>query len=132
MRLSVKPRLSVAEAAKRAGVGEATWGNTERGYKTVGRDAEPNEFSPSAMILAHMADVLGLTPNDLHGVDRGDAAEILAEIAKPTVETRGSGETQVTFMVPAGLPEEDKETVRRWAEQMARDLDQRHHHHGDH
>lgn len=87
VRESLRPRLPVAEAAKRAGVGEATWGNTERGYRKPGRLLDPLPFRPSAKILAHMAHAIGLTPEDLHEVGRADAAAVLAEMRGPDVES---------------------------------------------
>lgn len=127
VRESLRPRLPVAAAAERAGVGEATWGNTERGYRTMGRGAPPQPFRPSAQTLAHMAHAIGLTPADLEEVGREDAATILAEMRGPEVEVRELDRTpgRVFFTVPPGLSEEDRAAIVRWAEDMARRLGER-------
>ncbi|MEU8196376.1 helix-turn-helix transcriptional regulator [Microbispora amethystogenes] len=127
VRESLRPRLPVAAAAERAGVGEATWGNTERGYRTMGRNSPPQPFRPSAQSLAHMAHAIGLTPADLEEVGREDAAVILTEMRGPElqVEVRELKPGRVFFTVPPDLPEEDRQAIVRWAEDMARHLDER-------
>lgn len=127
VRESLRPRLPVAEAAKRAEVGEVTWGNTERGYKTKGRGLDPQPFSPSPKILAHMAYALGLTPSDLDGVGRSDAAAVLAEMRggelEPEVMEAEIDRGRIWVTVPPDLPDGDREAIRRWAEEMAARLD---------
>lgn len=73
--------LSAEDAAALAQVklGAARWRQIERGYKT--RD-EPVHAPPKT--LAHMARVVGVTPEQLEGAGRGDAAEILREILRTT------------------------------------------------
>lgn len=127
VRESKRPRLSIPEAAKKAHIGEATWGNTERGYRPVGRGQPPVPFSPSAKILAHMAYELGMTPEDLRGVQRADAAEVLDEMYGPEPAPMEITVDRGTMLVgvPPTLSDEDRELVKRQAEELAAFLDRR-------
>ncbi len=120
------PRLPVAEAAKRAGISAETWGAVERGYRKPRRDQPPIRVIPTAQTLAHMAHAVGLTPADLEKVDREDAAAILAEMqGAPEVASIKLDRGRMWFTVPAELPDEDREVIRRWAEEMAERLHRR-------
>ncbi|WP_433382860.1 hypothetical protein [Streptosporangium sp. CA-115845] len=72
-----------------------------------------------------MAYAVGLTPIDLEQVGRDDAAVILAEIrgAELDVESTKIDRGRVWFTVPPDLPDEDREAIRRWAEEWAERLD---------
>lgn len=71
--------LTRAEAAERSSVVKASrWGQIENGY--VMKAGVPVPTKPGDMQLAHMARVVGLSPERLDEVGRRDAAEILREI----------------------------------------------------
>jgi hypothetical protein len=123
-RQSTQPRLSISRAAQLADVGVTTWGNTERGYR-IDQDRNVFPYRPSEEILAHMAFALGLKPEDLVEVGRVDAAEVLAKMSGPevdVVEVSTERGAVVIVPVPDDLPEEDREMVLRYAQQMAQDL----------
>ncbi|MFJ5532374.1 hypothetical protein [Streptomyces sp. NPDC093261] len=71
--------LSTAQAASQATtrLGASRWGQIERGYKNPG---EP--LRAPADTLAHMAHIVGLTPDRLEEAGRDDAADILREILR--------------------------------------------------
>jgi hypothetical protein len=130
VREAIRPRLSIPDAAQKAHVGEATWGNTERGYRPVGKGQPPVPFSPSKKILAHMAYALGIAPAELDRVDRQDAADVLREMQGPDSGDHEVVEVEVErgvmlVTVPPHLSEEDREQVRRQAEELAKYLDRR-------
>lgn len=62
-------------------LGGARWRQVERGYKT--RDAP---VRAPAKTLAHMAHVVGISPERLTEVGRDDAAQILHEIQRQEAE----------------------------------------------
>ncbi|MEU8277399.1 hypothetical protein ACFYOK_29610 [Microbispora bryophytorum] len=74
-----------------------------------------------------MAHAIGLTPADLEEVGREDAAAVLVEMRGPEFETevRETKSGRAFFTVPPGLPDEDRQAIVRWAEDMARHLDER-------
>lgn len=75
--------LSPEQAAELALIklGGARWRQIERGYKT--RDSRVRAPDKT---LAHMAHVVGVSPERLDAVDRGVAAEILREIQRQEAE----------------------------------------------
>lgn len=75
------PRMSIKQAARLAGVSDTRWRQIEQGYRMHrGRsEAEPPAPAP---ILARMARVAGVTPDDLRRAGRGDAAAEL-EVMRP-------------------------------------------------
>lgn len=90
--------LSLAQAARIAGVNKDGWGYIERGYQNLGgRGVQPR--LGSASMVARMAHAVGVTPGRLDEAGRPDAAEVLREI-----EHRGD---------PAGQPEQLAEWVMR-------------------
>jgi cytochrome P450 len=122
--------LPVDEAARRAGISAETWGNVERGYRTTGKGkpAVPVEATPTT--LAHMAHAVGLEPEDLERLGRenaSEAAEILREMYGGNLEAMEVevGRGTMLLAVPPGLSDEDREHVRRQAEELAKYLDQR-------
>lgn len=121
VRESLRPRLSIPAAAKLAEVSEATWGNIERGYRTTKGGQDPTPVVGTSATVAHMAYAVGITPADLERVGRADAAAVLTEMQGPTpeVESLELDRGRVWFTVPPGLSDEDREAIRRWAEEMA-------------
>jgi len=75
--------LSIPEAARQAGVSPGQWGNIERGYQTIGKKRQLRAPG-AARTVAHMAGVVGITPERLATAGRQDAARILAEIIEHT------------------------------------------------
>lgn len=128
VRMSLRPRLPVAEAAKRAGISADTWGNVERGYRTPSRGVHVRVV-PTAPTLAHMAHTVGLQPHDLERLESENAAEaagILAEMYGPDLqaETVEVDRGRMLILVPPDLGDADREQVRRQAEELAAYLDQ--------
>lgn len=72
-------RLSMRAAAVRAGVAETTWRHAEGGYEPKAGMRLP--YRVGAPTLANMAEAVGVTPDELRGAGRSDAAEILEDIA---------------------------------------------------
>ncbi|WP_214327890.1 helix-turn-helix domain-containing protein [Nonomuraea sediminis] len=129
-RESLRPRLPVAEAAKRAGITADTWGHVERGYRTPQKGQQvPVVATPST--LAHMAHAVGLKPDDLARLgalgrtNALEAAEILREMYGPEREVMSVPVDRGTMLltVPPALSDEDREQVRRQAEDLATYLD---------
>jgi len=94
IRLARRARgLSAEEAARRTKIklGKSRWYHIEAGYESKDK---PVIAPPET--LAHMAYVVGVTPEQLAGVGRQDAAEVLREIIRqesqepPRVERRYS------------------------------------------
>jgi transcriptional regulator with XRE-family HTH domain len=80
--------LTMSEAAARCHVVKASrWGQIENGYVMKGGERAPTRAG--AMQLAHMARVVGLSPDRLGEVQRQDAAEILREILHQETEKAG-------------------------------------------
>lgn len=77
-RLAIVPRLSMREAARRAGISSPWWRVLETGI----RRTHGHDFPESANeeTLARMAQVVGATPAELRTAGREDAAEILEKI----------------------------------------------------
>lgn len=77
-RESHRPRkLSMREAARRAGLSESHWRHVEAGYELKGGHRIP--VKASAGTLARMASATGVTPAQLRDAGRDDAAALLAE-----------------------------------------------------
>lgn len=92
------PPLSIREAARRAGISESRWRQVEKGYASVGA----GQFKPaiaSDLTLSAMAIAIGLDGNDLRGVDRDRAAQIIdaqQEAATAQVSTQEPSLSQFT------------------------------------
>src|SRR5580698_5055375 len=74
--------LSAREAARRAGISEGRWRQITGGYQVVSPGVYAQVRGPAAT-LAKMAAVAGVTPAQLRGVGRDDAARILADQQGP-------------------------------------------------
>jgi broad specificity phosphatase PhoE len=77
-----------------------------------------------------MAHAVGLTPHDLEELGRKNAtaaAQVLREMRGPELEAMEVAVDRGTMLlaVPPGLSEEDREHVRRQAEELAKYLDRR-------
>lgn len=72
------PKMSVTEAARRAGISDTRWSQLEKGYR-MNRGRPEEEWAP-ADTLALMARVAGVTPAELEEAGRADAAAELAEL----------------------------------------------------
>jgi len=109
-RLNHRPRLSVADAARLAGVSPSLWRQVEAGYSTPASGVRVPKVAPPGT-LAIMARPLGITPADLAGAQRADAAAVLADLlceAPEPVAATGS----LTLQPPAITADaEDAEAV---------------------
>jgi hypothetical protein len=121
VRESLRPRVTVAEAAKRAEISAEMWGHIERGHRSAGRDAGRVQVRARAATLARMAFEVGASAQALKEAGRVDAAEVLTQMQSRDLEVENVevGPARVFFAVRPGLPEEDREAVRRWAEEIA-------------
>jgi len=72
------PRMSIREAAARAGISDARWRQIEHGVRYF-RGVPHPETGP-APTVAKMAFAVGVTPDDLSGAGRADAAGELEAI----------------------------------------------------
>lgn len=83
-RMRSTPRLSIRAAAEKASVSAETWGYVERGYQSQGHGKPVRTHIPPADTLAHMANALDVTPEELEKIDRHDAAQVLRQIHRTT------------------------------------------------
>lgn len=71
-----RSRLSARKAAGRAGMSEGRWRQIVKGYQTVSAGTHAPVRGP-AETVARMAEVVGVTPEQLEQADRADAADEL-------------------------------------------------------
>ena len=125
VRESLRPRVTVAEVAQRAGVSPEMWGHIERGHRSAGKAAGRVPVRAKAATLAHMAFEVGVSVQELKDTGRVDAAEILAQMEgasqKPELEAMDVAvdSTRVFFAVPPDMSDEDREAVKQLAEEWA-------------
>lgn len=106
-----RKKMSAREAARRAGISDARWRQITSGYQTVSGTRVP--VSAPAETVARMAQVVGVTSEQLATAGREDAAEALRDLAPP------------------GEPEQGPPTVEELAAELAevkrknRELEQR-------
>ena len=74
------PRLSVRAAAKLANMSPENWGHVERGYQLHRGKHRPVTGTPAT--VAHMAHVVGVTPDRLRAAGNTAAAQILTEMLR--------------------------------------------------
>lgn len=77
-----RPKISMADAASKAGISVDNWGHIERGYQSMGRDQPPRVVVPPADTLAHMAHAVGITPQELADIERVDASVLLEDLRR--------------------------------------------------
>ncbi|MEU8870517.1 helix-turn-helix transcriptional regulator [Streptomyces javensis] len=112
-------RLSARSAAKRAGISDARWRQITSGYQSVGGEQIP--VRAPADTLARMAQVVGVTTDQLTGAGREDAAQALGEIealAPPTPADTYASDPHieaVTQLLATLPPEAQEEVLRRFA-----------------
>lgn len=86
-RASMSPKLSGRAAADAAGISEGRWRQIINGYLSAGGGNYVPVIAPPDT-LARMAHVVGVTPDQLVEVDRGDAASELHRLTKAREEGR--------------------------------------------
>ncbi|MGV2914630.1 helix-turn-helix domain-containing protein [Streptomyces alfalfae] len=111
-------KLSIREAARRAGISDARWRQINSGYQSVSGGAVP--VRAPAETLARMAQVVGVSGEELARAGREDAAAALAEITPlPQASSAASGfvaPVDAVYAILASLPvEAQAEVVRRLA-----------------
>src|SRR5262249_21315130 len=89
-RIAQTPRLSMRRAAHLAGIAPQSWANVENGSKTLGAGLVVSHEG-SADMIARMASVVGITPDELTAAGRPDAAEILQVICQARPSARAAG-----------------------------------------
>jgi hypothetical protein len=77
---AMTPKLSLRDAAKRAGISPENWGHVERGYQLLHGRYRAAPGTPST--VAHMARVVGVSPTRLRAAGNDPAAEILEEMLR--------------------------------------------------
>jgi transcriptional regulator with XRE-family HTH domain len=119
-------RLSARAAAPKAGISETRWRQITSGYQTVSSQRIPVRAPDDT--LARMAQVAGVTPEELIEADRPDAAEELRGL--PPLEEPTADEPTVAELA-AQLAEEKKRRAdleRRFDEYLARQEEERQRH----
>jgi hypothetical protein len=81
-----RSKLSGRKAANRAGMSEGRWRQIVSGYQTISQGVYAPVHGP-AETVARMAQVVGVTPEELDDADRPDAAEELRHLTHaPTLD----------------------------------------------
>lgn len=75
-------KLSARKAATLAEMSDGRWGQIVRGYQTMGNEVYAPVRAP-ADTLARMAQVVGVTPEQLEEAGRADAADELRALMTP-------------------------------------------------
>lgn len=110
-----RPRLSNREAAGRAGMSEGHWRAIVSGSRSMGKDLwMPVKAPPET--LARMAQVVGVTPEQLAEAGREDAAEALRALpppeggpSEPTVAKLAAEVARLTALVEKALGDEPRD-----------------------
>lgn len=79
-----RSRLSARKAADLAGISEGRWRQIVNGYQSVSGTALAVKGPPET--VARMAQVVGVTPEELDSADRGDAAEELRTLLRTAAD----------------------------------------------
>ncbi|HEX7631287.1 MAG TPA: helix-turn-helix transcriptional regulator [Lacunisphaera sp.] len=100
-------RMTIPEAADDAGISQQNWARIEQGQAKTIPDGT----------LAHMAHAVQIAPEQLEGIGRHEAAEILREIERQASQPEGrqSGEmsTEELIVKAQELMDEAAEYLRR-------------------
>ncbi|MEU0181506.1 helix-turn-helix transcriptional regulator [Streptomyces sp. NPDC006207] len=110
-----KSRLTARRAASKADLSEARWRQIVSGYQSVSGSYIP--VKAPAETLARMAQVVGVTPDELTKAGRADAATELAdlELLAPPASTGYASDPHIDAIAAllATLPPEAQEEVLR-------------------
>ncbi|MGY5033248.1 hypothetical protein ACWC9U_20615 [Streptomyces sp. 900116325] len=109
-------RISARKAAGLAGLSDARWRQIVSGYQSV--SGSYVAVRAPADTLARMAQVVGVTPEELRNAGREDAAAELDELGAPPTPRPSAGTyappiDAVTAIMAALTPEEQEEVIRR-------------------
>ncbi|MEU8278166.1 hypothetical protein ACFYOK_37635 [Microbispora bryophytorum] len=112
--------ISVRAAAGRVGISDGRWGQITRGYQNVGAGQYAPVRGP-ALTVAKMANVAGVTPQELEEAGRADAAEKLREIQSATAIPHDTSRLAIEIRelqqqvdaLMAELPPERREQLER-------------------
>lgn len=104
--------VAVRKIAPEAGITEARWRQLVKGYASAGRGQTVSTRAP-ADTLARMARAVGVTAEQLHEVDRDDAADILRNVGAVR-QGDPIEEDDLRFMRPEGISDEE------WARRKAK------------
>ena len=105
-------RLSAREASRRAGISEGRWRQIASGYQVVSSGVYAPVHGP-AETLAKMAAVAGVTPAQLTGAGRPDAADALV-----SREQADASHEQMLQRVREMSPEQARELLAAIAVQL--------------
>ncbi|WP_413808193.1 helix-turn-helix domain-containing protein [Streptomyces sp. OE57] len=110
-----RARLSIREAARRAGLSDARWRQIKDGYQSVSGEAIAVKGPPET--LARMAQVVDVSAEELARVGRQDAAKALEEITPDASKAPPAAYTppvDAVYAIMAALPPEaQQEVIRR-------------------
>ena len=109
--------ISIRQAAKRAKISYGRWRQIASGYQNVSPGSFARVRAPAAT-LARMASVAGVTPDQLTGAGRADAAEILR-----TLTAEPDDEFGAMLGMPPDLSREEMRLVL--ADRAGRDAERR-------
>lgn len=93
-RKAMSPELSMRQAARRAGFSPALWAKIEHGYDQVAPGVVI-PYAGTADKVARMARVLGITPQELAGAGRRDAAAELEAMPPQPPQDGGEGLAEI-------------------------------------
>lgn len=122
-RLAQRPKLSQNAVAKAADTSSTTYRRIIRGVSRFGGQDVP--FDGSADTVASIARVLGVTPEQLEEVGRGDAADELRELLETArTEMARRGQVKMTARGTASFDEgagedDDDEKLQRATQLLA-------------
>lgn len=109
-REAATPRLTVRAAAQRAGISKETWGLVERGYQHHRGSYRAVPGLPGT--VAHMAKVVGLSPDRLEAAGNPDAAGILREMLRAETAATPTGYDDPTLDYLSHTPGLPADVVR--------------------
>lgn len=105
-----RPKISMAEVAAKASISVENWGHIERGYQSMGRDQPPRAVIPPADTLAHMANAVSISPDELTAIGREDAADALRDLQQREGASAGAA--------PRSIPAEGAVPVRQLLDEL--------------
>lgn len=98
-RQAARPRLSIRQAAMRAGVSETWWRLKESGSRPTPLGYAPEHATDDAVVT--MADIAGVTPDELREAGREGAAVKLESVLAERAARERADESEAEAMVAA-------------------------------
>lgn len=111
--------LSIREAARRAGISYGRWRQITSGFQNVSPGSYAAVRAP-ARTLAKMAQAVGVTPDELAGAGREDAAQVLAEMQRREADA-APPRLKASPRRKAAPPASNDPDLRPWRQQVLRE-----------